>query len=245
VPFILFIVEILLLFLILVPVGAYAVSQPQVVAEMDRLTTQFYLMGPGADPEAMLDLVAPFMLKPGVIGIALLYTAVLVPLLEEAIKPLGVWLFGNRLNSPSQGFALGALSGAAYALIETLGVSPQTTDWSTLLLSRVGTGLLHVTTSAIMGGAIAFAIRERRYLRLLGAYLLAASLHGLWNASAVFYSFSSLAGYVEQAGTFSRLSQPLIAGMILYAALLLILLILANRRMRSAPSNVASEEAVD
>ncbi|HEX2991612.1 MAG TPA: PrsW family glutamic-type intramembrane protease [Anaerolineales bacterium] len=242
VPFILFLVEIIALFLILILAGIFAVSQPQIVAEMDRLVTQIYMLGPGPDPEVLMELVAPFVLKPGVIGITLLYIAVLVPLLEEAIKPLGVWLFGNQLNSQAQGFALGALSGAAYALIETLGVSPQTTDWSTLLLTRVGTGLLHVTTSALMGGAISFAIRERRYLRLLGTYILAASLHGLWNASAVFYTFSTMAESLEQSVSFARLSQPIAVGMTLLSVGLLVILVVSNRRMRNNGPIVISEE---
>ena len=242
VPFVLFILEIIVLFLILILVAFFAVSQPQIVAEMERITSQIYMMGPSPDPEVMLEMFAPFLLKPGVIGISLVYIAVLVPMMEELIKPLGVWLFGNQLQSPAQGFALGALSGAAYALVETFGVSPQTTDWAAMLLSRVGTGLLHVTTSALMGGAIALAIRERRYLRLLGTYLLAVSLHGLWNASAIFYTFSNLASYLERTGSLTRFSPPIVVGMTILSAVLLAILVLSNRRMRDKAPGPASNE---
>jgi RsiW-degrading membrane proteinase PrsW (M82 family) len=90
----------------------------------------------GTQSERARELILPWLTKPGVIFTVLLYTALFVPAIEELFKPLGVWLLGNKLDSPALGFALGALSGASYALIETIGVSGQGGEWASLLFTR-------------------------------------------------------------------------------------------------------------
>ena len=239
VPFLLVIIESLVMIFIVVLAIAFIASQPELAREMERLSRQLYFIGP--DPEAMARRLAPLLTRPAVIGVALAYFAVIVPLLEELIKPLGVWLFANRLSSPAQGFALGALSGAGYALIETLGVSAQTADWASLLLSRIGTGILHITASALMGGAIAFAVRERRYFHLFRTYLASVSLHGLWNALAILYTFSTLVEYTDQQGMLAGLQLPVSIGMGVLAVVMLGILILSNRRVR----NTAQQEIAE
>ena len=189
------------------------------------------LLGP--ESEAARDLLSPFLTKPAVIIIVLAYTAILVPALEEIFKPLGVWLLAGKLESPAQGFTLGALSGAGYALIETIGVSSQTSEWASLLFSRIGTGLLHITTSALMGAAIVLAWRERRYLRLVGTYFLAVTLHGLWNTFAMLFTFSGLAELLGQPGLLSTLQPIIVITMSILAMGLFAILVLSNRKMRN------------
>ena len=229
-PFLLIVIETIAMILIFLFAVVFIASQPDLVNEIERLSRQIYVIGP--DPEAMARRLAPFLTRPAVIGVAMIYFSIVVPLVEELIKPLGVWLFANRLSSPAQGFALGALSGAGYALIETLGVSAQTADWASLLLSRIGTGILHITASALMGGAIGFAVRERRYLRLLGTYLASVSLHGLWNGLAILYTFSTLSEYMEEAGPLDGIGLPVSIGMGIQAVVMLGILIISNRRIR-------------
>ena len=164
----------------------------------------------------------------------MLYTALFVPAVEELFKPLGVWLLARKLDSPAQGFALGALSGASYALIETIGVSGQGGEWATLLFTRIGTGLLHITTSALMGAAIVFVLRERRYLRLLGTYLLAVTLHGLWNTSAILYTFSTLAKTLGQTDRLSTIQPITMIALSLLAVGLFAILLRSNHQMQKA-----------
>lgn len=241
VPFLTFVLEILLMAFLFVLGGLFISSQPRLVAQIERLSGQIYLLE--RDPQAVLDLLAPLVLRPEGFLVALSYFALLVPMLEELIKPLGVWLFSGQIRSPAQGFALGALSGSAYALIETLGVSPQTTDWTTLLLTRLGTDILHVTTSALMGAGIVYAIHERRYLRLMGIYLLSVFLHGLWNGLAILFTFSSLADQYAQ-DLLNGLATPAAAAVAVLAGLLLLLLILANRRVRTTQPQSVTEDRV-
>jgi hypothetical protein len=212
------------------------------VAQVERLSVQILTLE--GDPEALFDLLAPLLLRPDAMVISMLFVAVLVPIMEELVKPLGVWLFGNQISTPSQGFALGALCGATFALLETFSVSTQTADWSTLLLSRLGTDILHVTTSALLGAAIIYAIREHRYLRLLGTYLLCVSLHGLWNAMAMMFTFSDVASTYVPQNLLNGLAIPFGIALGVLALLLLTLLILSNRRMRPMQPELSLEERV-
>jgi len=242
VPFILIFLEIFALLFVLIIVVTFLISRPALPFEIQRLTEQIYILGP--ESEAAQALLLPFLTKPAVIAVALSYFAVLVPMLEEIFKPLGVWFFAHKLSSRAQGFALGALSGSAYALIETLGVSAQTADWATLLLSRIGTGLLHVTTSALMGGAIIYAIQKRRYLSLLGTYVLSVSLHGLWNALALLLTFSTITEQIGQSSPLNGIQSRVTIGMVSLAVVLLIILLLSNRKMRGTIIPTVSEEPI-
>ena len=229
-PLILFTLEILVAIVILAIVVAYVMTQPELASRLQALSRQIMALGPNS--KATFDLLSPFLTQPGVIVISLIYIAVLVPAIEELFKPLGVWLFAGKLQSQAQGFALGALSGASYALIETIGVSGQATDWASVLLSRVGTGLLHITTSALMGAAIVLAWRERRYARLIATYFLAILLHGLWNATATLFTFSSLAEQLNRGGFLSTLQPALAIMMVILAIGLFMILVLVNRKMQ-------------
>jgi hypothetical protein len=240
VPFITFILEALAIVFVLALLILYISSQPALMAQVERLSTQIYTIQ--QDPEALIGLVAPLLLRPGVIAISVLFFSVLIPMVEELVKPLGVWLFGNQISTPAQGFALGALCGAAFALLETFGVSAQSADWSTVLLSRLGTDILHVTTAALMGAAIVYAIRERRYVRLLGTYLLCISLHGLWNGLAILFTFSSVAGAYLPRNPFKGLATPFAIALGLLAILLLILLVSSNRRTKAGNPEASPEE---
>jgi len=230
VPFLTFLLEAMAGLFVLGLVIVYISSQPALLAQVERLSTQIYTIQ--QDPEALIGLVAPLLLRPGIMVISLLFFSVLIPMMEELVKPLAVWLFGNQISTPAQGFALGALCGAAFALLETFGVSAQSEDWTTLLLTRLGTDILHVTTAALMGAAIVYAIRERRYLRLLGIYLLCVFLHGLWNGLAILFTFSGVAEMYLPKNILNGLAAPFTIALGVLAILLLALLILSNRRMR-------------
>ncbi|HSB00173.1 MAG TPA: PrsW family glutamic-type intramembrane protease [Anaerolineales bacterium] len=233
-PLVLFTLEIFVAIVILSAAVVYVMTQPELLSQFQGLAQQFGTLNP--DSEAALDLLAPLLMKPAVMVIVLIYMAVLVPAVEEIFKPIGVWLFAGTLESQAQGFALGALSGAGYALIETIGVSAQSADWASLLFSRIGTGLLHVTTSALMGGAIVLVWRERRYARLIGTYLLAVLLHGLWNSLAILFTFSNLAQLLGQAGRLSTIQPATTIAMVILAIGLSVILVTSNRKMQKTIS---------
>ena len=241
-PLLLLILEILIAVVLFFGGVAYVVAQPELIFELQALSQQIMILGP--ESQEALDLLAPLLTRPGVMVVALIYIAVLVPAIEELLKPLGVWLLAGRLDSAAQGFTLGALSGAAYGLIETIGVSGQAGDWATLLFTRIGTGLLHITTSALMGAAILTAWRERRYLYLVGTYFLAVLLHGLWNTCATLFSFSTLAELSNQPGRLSTIQPVIVTVMSLLAVILFVTLVFSNRRMQKAVQPSVAESPV-
>ena len=247
-PILLLILEIIIALILFIGVVIYIAFQPELTSQLQGLARQIMILGPQS--EAVADLLSPYLTKPGVIVAALLYIAVLVPAIEELLKPLGVWLLAGRLDTPAQGFTLGALSGAGYALIETVGVSGQVSEWATVLSTRIGTGLLHITTSALVGASIVAAWRERRYLRFIGTYFLAVLLHGVWNACAMLYTFSTLAGYLEQPGLLMTIQPGIIVVMSILAAVLFMILVISNRRLRATtippqPEPVVPEATID
>ncbi len=203
--------------------------------EFENLSRQLTFIDLESEEQA-LRVILPYLVKPSVVVPALIFFSIVIPLLEELVKPLGVWLLVGKLDSAAQGFVFGALGGAGFALVETFNVSGQMGEWGIVLFTRIGTGLLHVTTSALMGGAIFPAVRERRYLRLLGTYLLVVLLHGLWNASALTVSFSALAGTYLQPGRFETLQWISAIGIVVLAVALFVILIASNRRyQKQAP----------
>jgi hypothetical protein len=160
---------------------------------------------------------------------------VLVPLIEETFKPIGVWFLAGQKITPAQGFGFGVLSGAGFGLFENLGnTSSGGETWALLAATRISTLLLHCFTAGLVGWALASAWSQRRYLRLGVAYAIAILIHGSWNAMAVLSSILSLKGVtnvyipttLQQIGTFSTI------GIVVLGALVLVLFISFNTVLR-------------
>ncbi|MCX7608546.1 MAG: PrsW family intramembrane metalloprotease [Anaerolineales bacterium] len=143
--------------------------------------------------ERLLAILAPYLVRSDIVALIMLFTAVLVPLIEEAVKPLAVWLIGREVHSPAEGFALGAISGAGFAIIEgMLSISEMLSTPYFGLPARLASSLMHVALSAIMGWGIVSFLRDKRWFAFLGSYLLSAGLHGLWNGSTVLAVYGAL-----------------------------------------------------
>jgi hypothetical protein len=184
-------VEILALGVIFVLFAVWVNTQPELVRLLNRLVQR--LVNAPSNPEAILEIVRPYLQNPLLIFGILAVVAGLVPLIEELFKPLAVWALAGRRLTPAEGFVAGVLCGAAFGLVESLFYlsNPLPGGWAGLAIGRTGTALLHITTSALIGWALANAWKNGAYLRLGLAYLLAVFLHGLWNALSI---MSGLAG---------------------------------------------------
>jgi hypothetical protein len=154
--------------------------------ELLDLAFEFSQSVPAQDPEQLLNQLEGVMLQPSTLYLALLFGALVVPLVEELFKPIGVWLLAGRKPTPAQGFAAGLLSGAGYALFEnfTLGAGAGE-DWAMVVVARMGTSLVHILTAGLTGWALTLAWTERRYLRLALSYLVAVAIHALWNGTVI------------------------------------------------------------
>jgi hypothetical protein len=132
----------------------------------------------------------------------------LVPLIEEAVKPLPAFL---RARAPTaEGILYGALGGAGFAIAENLLNWTLGAPWALTALGRLGASALHVFNSALMGWAWGM-LRQGRPGAGLGAYLLVVLLHSLWNAGALLLGIGFLAPLPDQIRILSAL--PLLIGM--------------------------------
>ncbi|TES88771.1 MAG: PrsW family intramembrane metalloprotease [Anaerolineales bacterium] len=116
-------------------------------------------------------------------------------------------------------------------MFENLGNTSIGTDWTFIVIARIGPTVLHIFTTGLIGYALALACKEKRYLRLGSAYLLSVVIHGLWNGLTI---TSSIAGLDLENALLPSYWMP--AGsiaLILLAAGIFALLIRANRELRS------------
>ena len=189
-----------------------------------------------ATEQAAIRLLLPHLLKPAVILPMLGVVSVLIPLIEEPLKTIGVWFFWKQPLSPAEGFALGILSGAGYALFESLGMGSNTdSGWGTLMLARFGTDLVHILNGGLMGWALVRAWREKRFLQLGMTYVLAVLIHGLWNTASIFFSISHLISILPDPPTsLQNLGMISALGLIVLICLMLAVLWLVNRKLRAA-----------
>ena len=227
--------EYLVIGIAVVVIGVLAVANPELRTVIDQIKTQVANANAG-DMQTLLTVLAPYLTNPLVILSILVFAAVLAPLIEEAVKPAVIWFLGKRLGSPAEGFVLGVLCGAGFAMLEGLMAASGTTQmWGFGLVGRAAASLMHITSSGLMGWAIASAQLEKSYGRLALTYLLSVSIHGLWNGSAIMAVYGSLRVMVQNMkidflGGFFALGG--LGMLFLELILLLTALPLINRRLR-------------
>jgi hypothetical protein len=240
-PLIMVVMElILLLGIIIVGVMVIAVQHPALFRELVNLSR---VIRQETNQETILKLLAPYISNPLVIATAIGYIAFLVPLIEELFKPLAVWIFVRKIESPAQGFAMGLLSGAAFALIESLNASSDgSMSWSLLVSVRAATSLLHITASGLVGWGIVSAFREKRILRFFGTYFTAVAIHGIWNACAVGAGLSTIGEFIGKPEWLFNIIPAMLGGMSVLAIGMFVVLIASNRKLRNLPSPYPSPE---
>ncbi|MCS6906346.1 MAG: PrsW family glutamic-type intramembrane protease [Anaerolineales bacterium] len=175
--------------------GIWASIEPERLRQLSRLSET--LGQPSTDPQVVLEALQPYLVEPAVVLILLFFAALVVPLIEEAIKPLAVWMLYGHTRSTLDGFVAGALCGAGYALLESFMLGSNPSQWLLAVLGRSGTGALHIFTSALVGAALASVWQNRRYIQLILAYLTAVFFHGVWNSFAVLSALRSISPTTE------------------------------------------------
>jgi hypothetical protein len=167
-----------------------------------RLTT--YLQDPSVlqDPGAL----APALSAPSILVAAFAVVAGLIPLIEEAVKTIGVALMGYRRPSLPQAVLWGLAAGAGFAAAEGLlnasgGIGA---SWLPVVSLRVGTTLLHCLTGALMGLAWYQIFSRQRWFRGLVLYAASVAVHGLWNGLALSMALISLGALGASSGGASQ-----------------------------------------
>jgi hypothetical protein len=236
-PMVIMVIEIIIIGFLFTLGIFYIAIQPELLEELVRLSEQLITT---TDPQAILDLLLPYLTNPLLLAIVFVFLTVLVPLIEELLKPSGLWFMGGKGLTAQEGFALGILSGAAFTVFESLGNGSNVTEgWGMLVLARIGTDLVHILGTGLMGWGMAVTWQDRKYLRLLGIYLLVVLNHGLWNAQAILVGVSELARFLPTAlSSLTWVSTVCVVGLSVQAILMIGALAWMNRRLRSKPETV-------
>jgi len=234
-PLLSVIAEGIVIILGLILFGMYLGLNPEKAFDIQRFVNQ---IRQAPDMDSLVILVGPFLKNPLTLLTVLAFLSAFVPIIEEIFKSLGVLLVADRLNTPAQGFALGVLSGAGFALAESLFASV-TTDatWALTLGMRAISSTMHMLATGLVGWGIAYARLEKRYFRLFGMLLLAILLHGAWNAGAVL-AMAGGVGVMLSMPNFDIFSSILMLGGIGLIFTLVsgmyIALFLLNKRLRTS-----------
>ncbi len=217
-----------------------AILEPATFQDMIQLSQ---IIQTETSEDVLLNLLAPYISNPFAIAVGIGYIALIVPLIEELLKPLAVWFFASKIESPSQGFVLGLLSGAAFALIESLNASADgTTSWPIIVSVRAGTSILHITASGLMGWGIVSAFKEKRYGRFFAAYFSAVMIHGIWNASAVGTGLSALGESIGRPEWLLNFAPALVCGLLVMGVGMFAVLLASNRKLRNISKPITLEE---
>lgn len=233
-PFLIMFFEVIAALGFLILIVVYLTARPDLAEKLVWLADQ---IREAKTQEAALRIIRPLFSNRLVIALIITFGALVVPLVEEVFKPIGVWLLVGRKITPAAGFAAGALSGAGYGFVESLLLSGNPASWAGLVTARIGTSAVHIFTASLTGWALVQAWQRRRFLLLGAAYLGAVLIHGLWNGLTLLFSIQALRqmGELSPASASSN-SLKLIApaGLALLTLVCFIGLIVANRRLRES-----------
>ncbi len=178
-------VEVVIIGIGLLLAAVWLVQQPEFAPLLQQLEQGLFTGS--LDPQDFSIDWLPLLQRPGVIAAILLGATLVVPLIEELLKPLGVWALIKRDLTPAGGFIAGMICGAAFGLLESLfslsAVSGD--DWLFTVVGRVGTGLLHLTLTGFNGWALASSWKDGKTIRVGLTYVITVLVHGAWNLFAL------------------------------------------------------------
>lgn len=118
--------------------------------------------------------------------------AVVPPLAEEGLKPLGAILVMPRVRGAGEAFFLGLAAGVGFDMIETVGYfGLGQADWISIAIGRIGGGLVHGVGAGMGALGWYYLLRGKgvphRWLRGFGAIGYALLQHGIFNGSNLLY----------------------------------------------------------
>lgn len=229
-PIVSMVFEILLIFLIAFMVVIILSVQPGFLDQITQFNQQLQTL---PDLQQTQRLLEGALQSPVIVVLVLAFVSVVVPVTEEAIKPMGLFIFAGKRITPNQGFVLGMISGACFGFIESilmLNVSIQEGFYQ-IVLTRVATALLHAVTAGLTGWGYASAISQKKVKRMLLCFLAAICLHGVWNAFGVLVGvspfFSQEFTLSFPAATILSQAAPFVLGL-LTLGIIVILIVMNN-----------------
>jgi len=239
-PTLAFILEGLAVVVIVLLYALYASFIPGLQATL-KSTLNAFLARNGSEADSTR-LAANLLFAPGAAFTALTTFSLAVPLIEETSKTILMWPLINRIRRPVDGFVLGTLCGAAFALAENFGFSSTgSADWTINVATRATAALPHMLNSGILGWALVSAWKEHRYGQLAKAFLAVILIHGAWNATSLGLAMNSLADYAIDVPFYLQYSYPWLSAWVLLAVGAFGGLIYNNTQMRKLLANEPAE----
>ncbi len=209
-----FIIEMIVALALVVIAAVVLANAPNSRALLDQLQAQLRLAQRTQD----LTVFAQWLASPVATAALIAYFALIIPPIEEAVKALVVAFADPRRTRAGDALLWGISAGAGFAVLESMfNASVGLDAWAFLIVLRAGSSVLHVANGATMGLGWYAARVEKRWGRLVLAYLASVVFHAFWNGTAIFLS-NNLVGPESISMT--------VPGM-LGVALLLILFLLA------------------
>jgi hypothetical protein len=126
-----------------------------------------------------------------------------VPLIEEVFKTVTAGLAARWVRpSAARAFLWGVAGGAGFALAENLfnGALGGAEGWAMGAVSRLGATVMHCATGGLVGWGWGQLWSRRRPWRLIGSYVAAVVVHGIWNGITVMVALVSTSMFVNEAG---------------------------------------------
>ncbi|MGB4596268.1 MAG: PrsW family glutamic-type intramembrane protease [Anaerolineaceae bacterium] len=178
------------------------INKPELIQQLNTLAN---LIETQSDPSQVLQTLQGMVSTPTLFGLAFLIVVVIMPIIEELFKTLGVWILAGRNLSPQEGWVAGLMSGAGFALVEGLFYSvqmvtlPDSFSWVVAVVGRTGGSLLHTFCGGLIGWALAKTWKDRKVWRVVGMFVVVILIHGFWNGLALIPTISTLGGLSEAA----------------------------------------------
>ncbi|HSM24832.1 MAG TPA: PrsW family glutamic-type intramembrane protease [Anaerolineaceae bacterium] len=231
-------VELFLFVIIFVIIGLWLTGQPELLGQIMQYSEQFS-NGTFETLEAQR-LLTELISQPIFFNGSILVIAILVPLIEELFKPMAIWFLAGKRLTPAQGFVGGLIGGGCFAMLESLGAVgiPADSEWLILLFGRTGTGLLHISLSGLVGWGFASGFYNQKWGRAIFTYLMAVTIHGLWNFFAL---LSGIVPILPMADDMQNL--PVLLGQVGVFVMVglfiinMVLLVSVNRQLQHQPAD--------
>ena len=156
---------------------------------LQELQSNLTRMRGSLDPETATNLFA----NPATVIGTLIYLAGVVPLIEETLKTLVIAFIDPKRTQRQDAVLWGIAAGAGFAIVENIfNGSAVLSLWAMVVLTRVGATSMHIANGVTMGRGWYAARVERRWSRLVIAFVTSVFFHGLWNGLAIIMSVSAM-----------------------------------------------------
>jgi len=234
IPLLIIFLEFLCAVLATLATFAWLSAEPNWIGKLNQLYLQ--LSQANFDPEFLAILLNDLLGNPVVIMMLFVSLGMLMPLIEELVKPLAVWFLRSRLQTPAEGFSAGLIAGAGFSLIESTTLIAQLgtkSEWSQMVLLRIATSLLHMTTSGLIGWGLVSGWTQKKYGRTAVAIMASTCVHGLWNSLVISSALQPVMGALGRQSSvvdfFFRFGNYPFAILLVFLALVLVHM---NHRLR-------------